>query len=124
MRKAKALLFAAVVALGATASTNVLARGGWHHHSHVGVFIGAPVVFSPWYYHPYPYYYPAPAYYPAPVVYPAAPTTYVEQGQPEASSAPRADNYWYYCPGAKAYYPYVKECAGGWQRVSPQPPPS
>jgi hypothetical protein len=29
---------------------------------------------------------------------------------------------WFYCPNAGAYYPYVKECAGGWQRVLPQQP--
>jgi hypothetical protein len=128
MRKATAVLFAATMLLGGTASVNALA-GGWHHggHGHVGVFIGAPLFYSPWY---YPYgYYPAPYYYP-PVAYPSypsGPTTYVEQGQPEAAPAQRSDNsgngnYWYYCPEAKAYYPYVKQCAAGWQKVSPQPP--
>jgi len=78
-----------------------------------GVFIGAPIF--PWYYPPYPYYYP-----PA-VVVPAAPPTYVEQGS-EPAQAPAQQGYWYYCTAAKAYYPYVKECAGGWQRVVPQPP--
>ncbi len=24
---------------------------------------------------------------------------------------------------SKTYYPYVKECPGGWQRVTPQPAP-
>lgn len=127
MRKAKTLLFAAAMLIGSATSANALA-GGWHHggHAHVGVFIGAPLFYSPWY---YPYgYYPAPYYYP-PVAYPSypsGPTTYVEQGQPEAAPAQRSDsnsnNYWYYCPEAKAYYPYVKQCAAGWQKVSPQPP--
>ena len=60
----------------------------------------------------YNYYYPPPGYYaPAPVYmeqYPAAPQT-----------------YWYYCAPAGAYYPYVGDCPGGWQRVVPHnnPPP-
>jgi|SwirhisoilCB2_FD_contig_31_31531891_length_436_multi_4_in_0_out_0_1 hypothetical protein len=128
MKTAKTWLFAAAMLIGSVASANALA-GGWHHggHARVGVFIGAPLFYSPWY---YPYgYYPAPYYYP-PVAYPSypsGPTTYVEQGQPEAAPAQRSDNnsnnnYWYYCPEAKAYYPYVKQCAAGWQKVSPQPP--
>ncbi|HKU71619.1 MAG TPA: hypothetical protein VJQ51_12330 [Burkholderiales bacterium] len=127
MNKAKTWFVAAAVLIGSVVSANALA-GGWHHgghgHARVGVFIGAPLFYSPWY---YPYgYYPAP-YYP-PVAYPSypsGPTTYVEQGQPEAAPAQRSDsnsNYWYYCPEAKAYYPYVKQCAAGWQKVSPQPP--
>lgn len=123
MKTAKFWLVAVAMMAGATASSSALARG-WHHggHARVGVFIGAPLFYSPWYYpaYPAPYYYP-PVAYPA---YPSGPTTYVEQAQPEAAPAPRPDNYWYYCPEAKAYYPYVKQCAGGWQKVSPQPPAS
>jgi hypothetical protein len=142
MKTAKAWLLAATVMLGAAASANALAGGGhgggwhgggwhgggWHGgHAHVGVFIGAPLFYSSWYYpyayYPAPYYYP-PAAYPS---YPSGPTSYVEQGQTEAAPAPgpapRSDNnYWYYCPEAKAYYPYVQQCAAGWQKVSPQPP--
>jgi hypothetical protein len=125
MRKINAILISAALVLGATASADAFAqrghRGGYHgghHHARVGVYFGAPLVFAPWY---YPYY-SAPYYYPAPVAaYPAAPTTYVEQGQ-EAAPGPRSDASWYYCPEAKAYYPYVNQCAGGWQRVSPRPP--
>jgi len=130
MRKINALLFSVAVVLGVTASADALAQRGFHHRARVGVFIGAPLVFAPWYYYHSPYYYPAPAYYPGPAYYPApaagypaAPTTYIEQGQ-EAAPGPRSDSSWYYCPAAKAYYPYVTQCAGGWQRVSPQPPPS
>ena len=69
--------------------------------------------------YPPAYYYPAPAYYPpALVAVPAAPPVYVEQGQ---QSAPQGADFWYYCPDAKAYYPYVKECPSSWQRVSPRP---
>ena len=56
---------------------------------------------------------PPPVYY-----YPPAPT-YIEQypGVP----GPQSQD-WYYCPNQGAYYPYVKDCPGGWQRVLPQQP--
>lgn len=28
----------------------------------------------------------------------------------------------YYCEEAKAYYPYVQQCPGGWRQVTPTPP--
>ena len=37
--------------------------------------------------------------------------------------APEAQGYWYYCAATRGYYPYVKECPGGWQKVPPAPPP-
>lgn len=114
MKRAKAVLMLSAVLLGAAASAPALA---WHGGGvRFGVVVGAP--FYPWYYPPYygPYY--SPYYYPPAV--PAAPTTYVEQGG--AQSAPPRTSYWYYCAESKTYYPYVKECPGGWQRVAPQPP--
>ena len=110
-------LSAAVLVLGVAASTAVLAHGGYPR-ARAGVFIGAPV-FAPWYYgyYGYPYYsYP----YPYAAARPSGPTEYIEQGQ--STPAPSSDPYWYYCPEAKAYYPYVDKCAAGWQRVKPQPP--
>jgi hypothetical protein len=94
-------------------------HGGKHfHHGHgrIGVFIGAPLVLGGSAY-TWPYYYP-PYYYPSA---PSYPPTYIEEGVPQQQPAPA---YWYYCPDANAYYPYVKECPGGWQQVAPQPPPS
>lgn len=87
---------------------------GGHWHSQVGVFLGVPL-YSPWYYPPA--YYAPPYYYPPAVV--SSPPVYVEQQAP-AAPAPQT-NYWYYCADSRAYYPYVKECPGGWQRVAPQP---
>jgi len=111
-----------IILLGALASGAALAdRGG---HVRFGVFIGAPV-FGPWYY-PAPYYYspyPYPYYYPPVVTVPAAPPTYIEQGSGGQAAPTQSQAYWYYCADANAYYPYVKECPGGWQRVAPQPPP-
>lgn len=60
------------------------------------------------------------SYYPAPVYYP--PTIVQVPAAPAAQQAPAPDYSWYYCPSAKGYYPYVRDCPGGWQRVSPTPP--
>jgi hypothetical protein len=95
----------------------------------VGVGIGVPGYPV---YPSYPYYYPvapAPYYYPpAPVVaVPADPPTYIEQGQAQiapdaAGGPPQQAGTWYYCDAANAYYPYVKQCAGGWRAVPANPP--
>lgn len=56
---------------------------------------------------------PAPAVIPAPV--PAPVTTPVPVAPPES--------YWYYCNDPQGYYPYVKSCPLGWQKVAPTVPP-
>jgi hypothetical protein len=120
------LLTSALILVGAFASGSAMAQYRGHGGgAHFGFYFGVPV-YAPGYYPPpyyaYPVYgYPAPAY-----VYPpaaASPPTYVEQGTAQAAPAPaqpRGD--WYYCADSKAYYPYVKECPAGWQRVPAQPP--
>jgi len=97
------------------------------------------------YYRPYygltfygePYYYG----YPPPVIIRQAPQppVYIEQApqpqvqvvpapQPPApvatgpASTPPQDYYWYHCDKPEGYYPYVKECLQGWQKVTPEPP--
>jgi hypothetical protein len=94
-------------------------RGHRHVHSHVGVGIAVdPFWFGPW---PYrgPYY--PPYYYPPPVIaVPATPPVYIER---ETNPSPQAAAYWYYCAHPAGYYPYVKQCPGGWQPVAPLPPP-
>ena len=112
--RVKAALALSAVLLSATASAPALAHHGGHYR--YGVFIGAPYPYYPWGYPPY-------YYYPPVITVPAAPTTYIEQGSPETGPAPQLQGYWYYCAESKTYYPYVKECAGRWQRVAPQPPP-
>jgi hypothetical protein len=101
------------------------------HHGHVGVGLYFGVPFPGYYYPPayYPYpYYPYPYYPPAVVApAPAQPPVYIEQGsaQPTPQQAPATpDNYyWYHCDKPEGYYPYIKECPGGWQKVVPTPPP-
>jgi hypothetical protein len=43
---------------------------------------------------------------------------YIEQDGP--AIAPQQDAY--YCENPQGYYPYVQQCASGWQRVSPNAP--
>ncbi len=80
-------------------------HGGYVGH---GGYYGGGVWFGAgwWgpYYPYYPYYQPYP-YYPAPTVV-----------------VPRP-GYWYYCRDPEGYYPYVRQCPGGWMRVVPSPPP-
>jgi hypothetical protein len=97
---------------------------GHHHHGHhhnSTTFVGFGFAYPwSWYgYYPPPYYYPG--YYPQPVAYPAQPVTYVEQGAAPAPAEPAG--WWYYCEASRTYYPYVKECPSGWQRVPALPPP-
>lgn len=70
-----------------------------------------------WYYFGYPWSYPQ-YYYPPAVAAPVAPPVYIERNDAPQSAA----YWWYYCAGPQAYYPYVTQCPGGWQRVSPVPP--
>ena len=112
-----------VLGIAAGVAAPAYAGGGFHHHSHAhfGVVVGVPAY---WYYPSPYYYYPPYAYYPPYSSYPPAgapAAAYIERGDARAAPGPDQDS-WYYCPETKAYYPYVKQCAGGWQRVAPQPP--
>lgn len=119
--KPRILVLTALLA-GALASGAAFAhgRGG---RVHFGVVVGAPLFWGyPHYYYPPPPYYYTPSYYPAPAYYPAFPPVYVER-ENAAPDAP-AQSWWYYCEQTRGYYPYVKSCLGGWQRVPPAPAPA
>jgi len=114
--------------IAALSAGSVLAHGGYRGYygprTSVGVVIGAPLYWGGWGYYPrpYPYYYPPAYYYPPVVVSPPAPTVYIERPDNVRAAPERTpQDYWYYCPESEAYYPYVKQCAKGWQRVTPQP---
>ena len=101
-------------------------HGGYYHggYYHGGIYYGAydPFLYGPLLYPPYPYAYP---YYTPPVVtVNPQPPVYVQQPPaaplPQAQSAP-SENFWYHCAKPEGYYPYVKECPKGWQKVSPTP---
>jgi hypothetical protein len=100
--------------------------GHRHSRSSFGVVVGVPFYWGapyyPYYYPPYyypPYGYPAYGYYPPAAA--SSPPVYVEKGA--QGEAPGGSDYWYYCEQSQAYYPYVKECPGGWKREVPRPPP-
>lgn len=93
---------------------------------HFDVYVGP--VWGPRYYpshryYPSPYYFPPPIYYPPQVIVvpPPEPQVYIEQAEVPPEPATPAQQYWYYCASAKGYYPYIKECPGGWQKVLPVP---
>jgi hypothetical protein len=112
MKKTIRLFFLACAFLLSSAAGNA----AWAHgHAHVGVYFGAPV-FWPWYY-PAPYYYPP---YSTTVITQPAPV-YIEQAPESTSSPESSSNVWYYCNNPDGYYPYVKECPSGWQKVPPRP---
>jgi hypothetical protein len=70
--------------------------GHFSHGFHPRVFAGV-ALFAPFYFYPLlpPYFYPAPTSLPA--------------------------EFWYFCPSANTYYPYVTECPEVWREVVPQP---
>jgi hypothetical protein len=115
MRPSKKLSFA-LLALAAGLLTTGSAFA-WGHRSHV--FVGFNFGFPAYYPAPYYYYPPAPVYYPAPVVV-QSPPVYTERQ--DVAPAAETQSYWHYCAATRGYYPYVKECPGGWQKVSPTPP--
>lgn len=119
---------AAAVALASLLMVHAPAEAHGRWRGGVTLHFGAPwpgYWYGPRYYAPPPVvYYPAPAYpaytYPPPVIERAP--TYVERDDPAPAAetdAPPA--WWYWCADAKKYYPYVKDCPGGWRRVPAQP---
>lgn len=105
----------------------LMTSAAWAHppRARVGVYVGP--YWGPWWG-------PAPIYYPQPVVVvrPETPPVYVEQADTSEAPPPSkpaaaalapapAQQYWYYCASVKGYYPYVKECPEGWQKVLPTP---
>jgi hypothetical protein len=123
MKAQKLLLVLAAVLLAGAGS----AWAGGRVYGSVGVYVGPGAYWGPAYprpyYYPWPYIYGDPFYAPAPVVVvPATPKVYIEQSDVAAEPAESAaQQYWYFCKGSNKYYPYVKECPGGWQKVLPQP---
>ena len=85
----------------------------FRHHGRSVIFIGAPFYFWSW---PYGYYYLPPPYYYGPdyVARYDLPPVYVEKfdGQPTPQTGGEI-----FCPGANAYYPDVRDCPNGWQRI-------
>lgn len=132
MRKLAVVVLAlAVLLVGSVSSGEASGRGGHFRGGHgprvsVGIGVWGPGLWWGWpgpywapYSYPYPYGYP---YYAPPVVVQQEPPVYIQQSPP-AAPQPEAQQYWYYCEEAKAYYPYVQQCPKGWMTVVPTPPP-
>ncbi len=89
------------------------------------VYYGPRHYYGPSYYGP-SYHYPPAYYYGAPAIVESAPV-YVERGVNESaatsaeSAQPAPAAAWYYCSEPEGYYPYVKQCPGGWRTVPAQP---
>lgn len=124
-----------LVLFGALANGSAMAqhRGHGHGHNHgptvrLGFSYGFPI-YAPRYF-PAPYYtypaysFPAPVYiYPPAVIGYSSPPVYIERSITQAEPAlSQAQGDWYYCAASQTYYPYARECPGGWQRVPAQPP--
>jgi len=102
-------------------------HGAWsghrpHHHRFFGGFVG--FWGEPWLWPGYsyadPWYIENPWYggaTPIPGVYPPLP----DSTSPDTGSAPPIPSGIYWCPGSKGYYPYVRACPSGWQRVGEAP---
>lgn len=94
-------------------------------HAGAGVYVGAPYGwYYPYRYYPYPYY-----AYPPVIAAPQYPPVYIEKESSEEEteenseqSGPEQEYYWYHCSKPEGYYPYVKECPNGWEKVTPHPP--
>ena len=117
MKSKKIVLAVMLLLMGAMATESAFA---WHRGGprvSIGFGFGYPYYSYPYY---APYYYPP--YYAAPVVVERAPV-YVEQPAAPRAQPQQPSGSWYYCNESGAYYPYVQECAGGWQRVAPTPQP-
>ena len=71
------------------------------------------------------YYGPYGGYYAPPVVYAPPPVvTYAPPAQPMVLAAQPQPAVWYFCEASGKYYPYVQECASGWQTLPATPPTS
>jgi hypothetical protein len=98
----KALTQLIIAILLAAASTAPLAHGRVQFGVNIGPFWG------PW------WAVPPPIYYSQPIVVERETPIVIEQ------TAEPVD-YWFFCRPANTYYPYVKECPTGWERVPAQP---
>ncbi|HUW36524.1 MAG TPA: hypothetical protein VMV91_04260 [Rhodocyclaceae bacterium] len=112
-------------------------RGGDHLGWGLGVLFGSALLWSALqprsaYYAPPPVYAP-PGYLGPSFVsqYYGTPTVELPPPPPAALAAPQGSQseplapggqWWYYCGKPRGYYPYVKQCQVGWEKLPPTPP--
>ncbi|CAJ0822728.1 MULTISPECIES: hypothetical protein [Ralstonia] len=113
------IVIAVMTAAAASMASDPAFADRWHGRGRVGIGV---YVGPPWGY-PYPYY---PGYYypPAVVAVPTEPPQYIEKSDMATGDAdePEDQGYWYHCAKPEGYYPYVKTCSSGWQKVPAVPP--
>ena len=115
-----------LVVLAVISSNQVYARGGhggghygggWGHRGYyngIGLGLGYGLGYYGHSYYDHYYDYP-----PAVITVPVTPPVYIQQAPPVVQQYPAG--YWYYCQNPQGYYPYIKQCPGGWQQVDPVP---
>ena len=137
MKWIKSILPVAILLVSVSVSP-AWAHGRQMNHSPrwgIGLVINPfPLFYSPYYSAPY---YPYPSrYYPEvivdTVIMPARNTVYVQQSNsisfspyPAVSVTPESGvsgGDWYYCHHPDGFYPSIKTCPSGWQRVPAQAP--
>jgi hypothetical protein len=111
--KARSFLCVLSAAAGAALSGSAMAQERDGKLAGLGINIGVPL------YAAYSPSYPAP-YYP-PLVVAQAPSSTIPQDATLANPSSELGE-WYYCADDDAYYPFVLQCPGGWQRVPAGPP--
>jgi hypothetical protein len=134
MKTTRAIAISALVLFGALTAASAEARpwhgGGWGWGPRLGIGVdvglGLGLAATSPYYYPYSYYpyYATPVYTAPVVVTQPAPQVYIQQGAPAPApvqQAQPATNDWFYCRNPAGYYPYVRSCANGWERVPSQP---
>jgi hypothetical protein len=106
-----------------------------HHRSNFGIRLGGyynPGFYGGGYYRNRGYGYGGFGYrgyggygyrgYPSTVIVPSTPPVYIQREV--VTPVQQQTNYWHYCREQDGYYPYIKQCPGGWLQVAPQPPAS
>lgn len=83
-------------------------------------------------YYGYPYYYPEVVVNPVILANPQPTVVYVDSSPSNYTSVPRnqisnappaqSENVWYYCHNPDGFYPSIKSCPAGWQKVPARPP--
>ena len=135
----------AIIAAGSLAAAPAWAeRGRGHGHGgghfwgpFAGFLLGSAIVYSATqpravYFGPQVSYWPygpantvGPTYYVDPI-YVAPPLASIPPPPPGASQVSAlgmpGSEWWYFCKDPNGYYPYVRECQSGWEKVSPTPP--
>lgn len=124
MQRLRVMVGVAVLAAVLVPGLAAADRGGRHRGASIGLFMGAPIYWGwpgPYYVYPpppytvFPQYAPYPPYYAYPPRERETPPVYIEREREG-----RESGYWYYCRHPEGFYPDVKDCPDGWERVAPR----